>query len=137
MTQHLPEFIIVATVDHGEEAPAGRQRVAVGRCGDVPIRKGGHFRSIYRYRKAASTKDLGELPVRTDETAVDLVVVEIQAHNRSLDHLGEGMTGALFLSGDGLARIDKGWVVGQPLHSMVSDNGSQGVPEPAAAGPLR
>ncbi len=85
----------------------------MGRCGDEPIRVGDRFDAAYRYEPRKYPEEFGDEPVREEEKPVSLRVFCIHAYGRSLDALGEGMTGSLVLQGDGLDQIEPGWVLGR------------------------
>jgi hypothetical protein len=109
------EFLIDQVVWSKDNILPGEYAVLIGRCGGVPVRKGDVFHAAYRYKLGRYPDEMGEEPVRLDDAAVRLEVAEIQAHNRSLDLLGQGMTGAVFVRGEGLDRLAPGGVVGQPV----------------------
>jgi hypothetical protein len=133
MKPTLPEFFIVHAVTSEDYGLPGPYCVVVGRCGDAPIPKGECFRAVYRYQRSRYPEEMGDEPVRIDETPVRLEVVEIQTHNRSFEQLGQGMTGALFLRGDGLERLAPGWVIGRPVAVESPGGSSQVTPQPASA----
>jgi hypothetical protein len=96
-------FIVVSCV-RGE---SGRFH-AIGRCGDRAIRIGDTFTSIY-------------LPDRADEivspgpdtrTEVRLHIVGVQAYQKMLSVLGEGMTGTIDLEGPDVNLVAPGAVLG-------------------------
>ena len=74
---------------------------------------------------------MGDEPVRIEEKPVRLEILEIQTHNRSFDKLGQGMTGALFVKGDGLDRLAPGWVIGEPVATQQANATLRPSPEPA------
>jgi hypothetical protein len=113
----------------------GPYAVVVGRCGDVPIRKGDVLHAAYRYKPGRYPEEMADTPVRLDQMAVRLEVAEIQTHNRSLELLGQGMTGALFVRGDGLDRLAPGWVIGQPAAATAFPGGAGVAPDVASMTP--
>ena len=133
MIVRTPEFLIDHVILNENEVLRGRYAVVVGRCGDVPISKGDVFEAVFRYQPGRYPEDMGREPLRVDTIPVRLVVAEIQTLNLSLDLLGQGMTGAVFVQGDGLDRLAPDWVIGQPLAVAADRNGSGSTPEAAAA----
>jgi hypothetical protein len=86
-------------------AVQGEQMQVIGRCGDQPIPRGELFVIACRYKPRERLEDFVNPPELIDSIPVSLRVLEIQAYDRSLDELGEGMTGSLVLGGDGFERI--------------------------------
>lgn len=84
-----------------------------GRAGDKLIRIGDEFDALYRYKRRRYPDELGEEPVREVEKPVSLRVVCIHSYGRSLEMLGQGMTGSLALEGQGYEQITTGWVLGR------------------------
>lgn len=128
-----PEFLIDKVVQNEDNLLPGRYAVLIGRCGDVPIHKGHVFEAVSRYKPGRCPEDVGVEPVRLETIPVRLVVVEIQTLNRTLDLLGQGMTGAIFVQGAGLDRLADGKDVGQPLAVAAVTNGSETTPETASS----
>jgi hypothetical protein len=133
MIPKLPEFIIVQVVQSEDNQLAGPYCVLVGRCGDEPISKGQVLSAVYRYKKRRYPDEMGNDPVREIERPVRLEVVEIQIHGRSFEQLGQGMTGALFVKGEGIDCLAPGWVLGQLVQSEKASETPQFVPEPVHA----
>ena len=79
----------------------------IGRCLRGPIRVGDAFSSIYRIVDGRSRN-----PSRADITPVLLRVDQIDAYQRSWTTLDEGLTAKITLSGDGLAALSPGHVLG-------------------------
>jgi hypothetical protein len=107
MINNLTEFIVKGWVT-GE---SGRITV-IGRCGDSPIHLNDQFDTLYRYKKRKYPDELGDEPVREDEKVVSLRVACIHAYDRSLQVLGQGMTGSLMLEGEGRDLVAPGCVLG-------------------------
>lgn len=119
MARHAHEFLIDQVVWSEDNVLPGKYAALIGRCGGVPIRKGDVFHAAYRYDPGRYPEDMDKEPTRLDDRNVRLEVAEIQTLNRSLELLGNGMTAALFVRGEGLDRIEPGWVVGQPVAAVV------------------
>ena len=128
-----PEFIIVQVVESKGNLPPGPYAVVVGRCGDVPLLKGQILSAVYRYKSSTYPDEMGDEPIRIEEKPVRLEILEIQTHNRSFDQLGQGMTGALLVKGDGLDRLAPGWVIGEPVEAQQTNAALWPSPEPACA----
>jgi hypothetical protein len=114
------EFFIITVVQ-------GEYCWADGRCGDVPIRVGDFFESMYQYEVPHS---LGDYARKAAPTAVALNVMlrvdAIQSYGHELDHLSKGMTGTLMLSGSGVERLAPGFVLGPALPIGVTQSGHIG-----------
>ena len=121
-----PEFIVVGVVEGRDNLFQGEYRGLIGRCGGLDIPRGSRFSAVYQ---CEYPNGLGEEPVRVSEESVRLEVLGIQVMNRSLERMGRGMTGTLFVRGDGLDKLQPGWVVGDPL--VVSS--CQDLPESSTA----
>lgn len=126
-----PEFIIVQVVEGKENLRPGPYAVVVGRCGDLPLLKGQILSAVYRYKSSRYPDEMGDDPIRIEERPVRLEIFEIQTHNRSFDELGQGMTGALLVKGDGLDRLAPGWVIGEPVAAQQASAALKPSPEPA------
>lgn len=135
MSMPKPEFLIDQVVWNEDNALPGPYAILVGRCGDFPIRKGDVLHAVYRYKTGRYPEEMADAPIRLDQTPVRLEISEIQTHNLSLDLLGQGMTAAIFVRGDGLDRLAPGWVIGEPLHSATPEVALRGSPEPAEVSP--
>ena len=98
------EFIIAHYVP-------GEHFTVIGRCGDLTIRIGDTFDTLARYKRPKTLEDYGREPVQEAEIPVSIRVTCVHAYERSLEALGEGMTGSLALEGDGLEKIAPGWVL--------------------------
>jgi hypothetical protein len=85
---------------------------AIGRCGDRPIQVGDRFETIH----APAIILRGAYQGLGEASPVKLRVERIQAYQRQLDKLGEGMTGTVDLRGEGLDRVVPGAVLGAPTH---------------------
>jgi hypothetical protein len=107
MTKQTTEFI----VDYLVSGESGRITV-IGRCGDEPIQIGDVFDAVFRYKHRRYPDELGLEPVREVEWPASLRVESISAYEQSLDELGQGMTGSLVVSGEGMAQVSPGWVLG-------------------------
>jgi hypothetical protein len=122
MSHHAFEFIVVGYV--GVE---GERYRVVGRNGDEDIRIGDSFDVMYRYKRPATPDDYSTDPVRESEREVRIRVTGIEAMNRSLKHLGVGMTGALTVEGEGIGDIAPGWILGRrEPQSVGHDRGVNG-----------
>ncbi len=115
MKRQVYEFFVAGYMD-------GDAFRVVGRCGDIPIRVGDVFDAMYRYKPY---KDLGpdEDPIRHKEMPASIRVLAINAINRDLPMLGQGMTGALTVEGEGIEDITSGWVLGLRSDAAVERNG--------------
>lgn len=120
MTDTLPEFLISEVVWNEDNLLPGKYAVLIGRCGDRPIARGDVFHRVFRYQRDPYPQGMANEPVRAEQLDVELKVVEIQTHNRSLERMGEGMTGALFVQGRGLERLGGGWVLGEPESTTMT-----------------
>jgi hypothetical protein len=89
----------------------GEQHHVIGRCGDVPIRRGEVFQIACRYKQRQRLEDFATPPELVESIPISLRVLEIQAYDQTLDELGEGMTGSLVLDGDGWERICPGTIL--------------------------
>lgn len=89
---------------------------AIGRCGDRPIQVGDEFERIHAPSVVVRNayQGLGEI------SPVKLRVERIQAYQRDLPMLGQGMTGTIDLCGDRLSRVVPGAVLGVPIQSASS-----------------
>ena len=56
----------------------------VGRCGDMPIRIGGVFDAVYRYKHRRYPEESGDEPIREIEKPALIRVVSIHAYERCL-----------------------------------------------------
>jgi hypothetical protein len=83
---------------------------AIGRCGDGPIQIGDEFIRIH----APSLRDRSTYKGMGESSPVKLRVERIQAYQRELSMLGQGMTGTIDLRGEGLNRVIPGSVLGIP-----------------------
>jgi len=83
---------------------------AIGRCGECPIHVGDEFDRIHAPAVILREgyRGLGEA------SPVKLRVERIEAYQRQLATLGQGMTGTIDLRGDGLNRVIPGAVLGVP-----------------------
>jgi hypothetical protein len=115
MTDQDLKFIVDGIVD-------GDPLTAFGRCGDTPIHVGEVFDAVYRNKRRRYADELGDEPVREVEKPAAIRVVCIHAYERSLTTLGEGMTGALALDGDGLEYLAPGWILGRRSESPVAES---------------
>jgi hypothetical protein len=106
MTEVDLEFIVVGLVQ-------GEHFTVLGRCGGASIHVGDPFDAVFRYRPLRYPDELGDKPVRHVEKPAAVRVVCIHAYERSLDTLGEGMTGSLTLDGEGLQYVAPGWILGR------------------------
>ncbi|HEY2155446.1 MAG TPA: hypothetical protein VGH33_07440 [Isosphaeraceae bacterium] len=102
------EFVI----DFWETSPSGQVSV-IGRCGDRPIRVGEAFDVVYSFKPRLYPEGLAEPPVVDQVIPVSLAVEGIDAYERSLPELGEGMTGRIVLNGRGLHHVAPGWMLGR------------------------
>jgi hypothetical protein len=107
MADRMGEFI----VDGWVTGESGRFTV-IGCCGDVPIRINDRFDAIIRYKRRKYPEEMGDDPVVEFEMPASIRVEQIQAYGRSLDMLGQGMTGSMVVSGEGIERISNGMVLG-------------------------
>lgn len=114
------EFLI----DGWASGESGRFRV-IGCCGDFPIHLNDQFTAIYRYKPRRFPDELGDDPVREGELPASVRVVGIQAYGRSLNMLGQGMTGSLTVSGEGLDKITGGWALGMKNGHPADDHPNQ------------
>jgi hypothetical protein len=112
------QFIVVGVVK-------GEHFTVLGRCGDVPIHVGDVFDAVYRYNWR-SRDELGDEPVREIEKPAAIRVTCIHAFDKSLQMMGEGLTGSLGLEGEGLQFLAPGWILGRKSEDTpVLDRGSQ------------
>ncbi|MCE9605582.1 MAG: hypothetical protein K8U03_11875 [Planctomycetia bacterium] len=109
------EFTVSGLVDEG---PTEFLHV-VGRCGDVALRIGDVFESMYRYSFNTS-KDGSETATRIDPQPIRLEIKAITAYEHDLKELGSGMTGRLSLSGSGSDLVQTRCVLGLPI-SVAQD----------------
>ena len=124
MTKATTEFI----VDGWVSGESGRFRI-IGRCGDEPIQVGDVFDAVFRYKHRRYPDEMGQDPVREIEYPASLRVESISAYQRSLDELGQGMTGSLVVTGDGMGRVSTGWVLGASngeISRPIETNGFHG-----------
>jgi hypothetical protein len=110
MTGEGLEFIVDGFVQ-------GERFTVIGCCGDAPIHVGDVFDAVYRNKRRRYPDELGDEPVREVEKPAAIRVVCIHAYERSLNTLGEGMTGSLTLEGDGLQYLAAGWILGRKSES--------------------
>jgi hypothetical protein len=104
------EFII----DYIVTGESGRHTL-IGRCGDTPIRVGDEFQAAYHYESFDTAESAFR---RVDERNVLVCINEINAYGKSLDELGQGMTGSIVVSGTGIEMLIPGLVLGgQPAVS--------------------
>jgi len=109
------EFVVIGVVAGGD---SGLLRV-IGRCGAEPIRLGDRFHSLIRLRPRKYPDELGMADERQEEKAVSIDVKQIQAYCEEMDELGQGMTGALGLTGQGIELVESGWILGQPIQAAI------------------
>lgn len=107
------EFVVCGYVS-GE---SGKHTV-IGRCGDKAIRLGDVFLTAFRAKPRAYPTEMGNPLVRETERPVKLRVEHIHAYGRCLEMLGEGMTGALELSGAEADSLADGW-------TLITENNPQ------------
>jgi hypothetical protein len=98
-------------------AVESEQKHVIGRCGEMPIHVGDVFDFVVNYKPRKYPDEVGEPPVLVRETSVALRVAHIHAYESCLDELGQGMTGALVLDGDGLQHVAPGAVLEQSPQS--------------------
>jgi len=110
MTGEGLEFIVDGFVQ-------GERFTVIGCCGDAPIQVGDVFDAVYRYKRRRYPDELGDEPIREVEKPAAVRVVCIHAYERSLNTLGEGMTGSLTLEVDGLRYLAPGWILGRKSES--------------------
>jgi hypothetical protein len=91
----------------------GQHFTVIGCAGDQLIRIGDEFDALYRYKRPVYPHGFGDEPVRVVEKPVSLRVVCIHSYGKSLEMLGQGMTGSLALEGQGYEQITTGWVLGR------------------------
>ncbi len=104
------EFIVKGVVT-GEP---GRYMV-IGRCGDEPIRVGDVFSCLFRYKKGTYPQDAEHPSKREGEQRpIDVRVRGLQAYDKDLNELGPGMTGSIWLEGQGVQQVQPGMVLGIP-----------------------
>ena len=111
MKKGLFEFIVSGLVQ-------GDHSTVIGRCGDLPIRVDDTFDTLYRYKRMKYPDEFDQEPIIEAKCSVNLRVTCVHALGRSLDALGEGMTGSLALEGDGLEKIAPGWVLGRQSEEL-------------------
>jgi hypothetical protein len=128
-----PEFIVDDVVQSEVNLLPGPCVVLVGRCGDGSVSKGQVLCAAYRYRNDRYPDDMGIEPVREIERPVRIEVVEIQIHGRWFQQIDRGMTGALFVKGEGIDCLAPGWVLGQPVQSERASGTPPLVSEPVYA----
>ena len=121
MTKSTTEFI----VDGWVPGNSGRFTI-VGRCGDEPIRVGDVFDAVFRYKPRRYPDEMGLEPIREVERSASLRVESISAYQESLDELGQGMTGSLVVTGDGMGQISPGWVLGASKGTTFGPSESNG-----------
>ncbi len=102
-----PEFL----VDGWVTGASGRFTV-IGCCGDIPIRVDDRFDAIFHYKGRKYPEEMGDEPIREGEIPASIRIEGIQAYGRSLEMLGQGMTGSIVVSGEGVERISAGMVLG-------------------------
>jgi hypothetical protein len=122
VTKSTTEFI----VDGWASGDSGRFTV-IGRCGDEPIRVGDVFDAVFRYKPRRYPDEMGLDPIRDVEHSASLRVESISAYQESLDELGQGMTGSLVVSGEGMGTISPGWILGArngTTPSPIESNGT-------------
>ena len=83
----------------------------IGRCGDRPIRLGDDFNLAFRAKHRRYPDEIGNRLEREAERPVELRVEHIHAYGRCLEMLGQGMTGAIELSGPDAEKIEPGWTL--------------------------
>ena len=88
----------------------GRTTV-IGRNGDRPIHLDETFDLMVRHKRRHFSEGPRDEPVVEEERPIDVRVVCIHAYDRSLEELGEGMTGSLVLEGQGSRSLAPGWVL--------------------------
>jgi len=110
MTGEGLEFIVDGFIQ-------GERFTVIGCCGDAPIHVGDVFDAVYRNKRRRYPDEMGDEPVREVEKPAAIRVVCIHAYERSLNTLGEGMTGSLTLEGDGLQYLAPGWILGRKSES--------------------
>jgi hypothetical protein len=98
------EFII----DYIVTGASGRHTL-IGRCGDSPVRVGDEFQVAYHYENFESAESASR---RVEEQNVLVCINEIQAYGKTLDEMGQGMTGSLVVSGTGVEKLAPGMVLG-------------------------
>ncbi len=112
MRDKLYEFLVSSFVQ-------GEHFTVIGRCGDLPICVGDTFDTLYRYKRMKYPDEFDQEPIIEAKSPVILRVTCVHALGRSLDTLGEGMTGSLALEGDGLEKIAPGWVLGHQSDELA------------------
>jgi len=123
MTEQEVGFIIDTVVQ--EES-----LVILGRCGDAPIHVGEVFDAVFHYKPRRYPDESGSQPVRDLERPASIRVIGIESYKRSLDCLGEGMTGSLTIEGEGLEHLAPGWILGrksEPVNGSAHENASSPV----------
>jgi hypothetical protein len=98
------EFIIEYIV----KGETGRHTL-IGRCGDTPVRVGDEFHAAYHYENFNSAESAVR---RVEEREVTVCVNEIHAYGKSLEAMGQGMTGSVVVSGTGIEKLMPGMVLG-------------------------
>jgi hypothetical protein len=110
MTQNQVEFVVSGIV-RGEELLGQPYLAIIGRCGTIPVRRGDHFRSAVRVDEPEYPHGFEADPVELNRQEIDLAVRGVHSYGEERDQLDRGMTGTLFLTGEGIDRIELGHVL--------------------------
>jgi hypothetical protein len=136
MAERTVEFLV-----DGWVLGATGQFHVIGCCGDVPIRVNDTFDAIYRLKPRRFPDQLGDDPIRECERPASIRVESIRAYERDLGMLGEGMTGSLVISGEGIDKLSGGWILGMssdhpslPRDGCPSRNGGTDGASPIVSG---
>ena len=106
MTDGRIEFIVKGW----ETGESGSLKV-IGRVGDVPIHLNDTFDTLCRIKRRRFPEESGDEPVVECTRPVSLRVTCIQAYDRPLNVLSQGMTGSLALEGSGSEFVAPGWIL--------------------------
>lgn len=92
-----------------------KELTILGRCGDIPLRLGDKFYMVFCYERGG-IESIGQPKQVVKQYPIELEIKEIFSYDYFLDELGQGMTGRLKLSGNGLDKIEERDILSLFLH---------------------
>lgn len=134
MTPQQSEFVVNGLVRGNEllEAPylVIEGHAVEGRCGNLIGHGGDHFRHATCIDEPEYSHGYEKEPVELDRQDIDLVVRGAYSYDQERAPLDRGMTGRLFLTGEGPGRIETGHVLCGAGTDCVGADGVKAGAEP-------
>lgn len=106
MNEQAIEFVVSGIVT-GEELLGEPYLAIIGRCGETAIRQGDEFRYVVQVDEPETLEDYEREPIEVARQEVDLIVRAIHAYGQERSELDRGMTGTLFLTGQGVECVGR------------------------------